>query len=110
MNRKDKRQGKSALPTPTSARPTLSSSTETPDSSSSANEQESLPVEQQLYKQVYRRLTVLGTVCYVSTVLTIFLMLNDKVPTPYMDESFHVDQVQAYCAGNFSYVSCIASP
>ena len=35
----------------------------------------------------------------------LFMYVHDELPAPYMDEQFHVDQLHAYCAGNFSYVS-----
>lgn len=66
--------------------------------------QEKSSVDSKVYGQVYRRLTVLSCICYASTVFTIFMLFNDKVPDPYMDEPFHVNQAQAYCAGNFTYV------
>ncbi|PVV02849.1 hypothetical protein BB560_002688 [Smittium megazygosporum] len=35
--------------------------------------------------------------------LIVLLKTNKQVPLPYMDEIFHVSQVQAYCKGNFSH-------
>lgn len=37
--------------------------------------------------------------------LTIFFFIHEELPRPYMDEEFHVDQLHAYCAGRFTYVS-----
>ena len=48
---------------------------------------------------------IISVVCYVSVLLTIFMLFNEEVLTPYMDEIFHVDQVRCYCDHNFTYVS-----
>lgn len=47
--------------------------------------------------------TIIGLVGLVMCFLTLFIFLQDLLPKPYMDEQFHVDQLHAYCAGNFSY-------
>lgn len=49
--------------------------------------------------------TIIGLVGLFMCMLTLFMYVHDELPTPYMDEQFHVDQLHAYCAGNFSYVS-----
>lgn len=49
--------------------------------------------------------TVIGLVGMCMCMLTLFMLIYEEQPTPYMDEQFHVDQLHAYCVGNFSYVS-----
>ena len=49
--------------------------------------------------------TIVGLAGMLMCMLTLFMYVHDELPAPYMDEQFHVDQLHAYCAGNFSYVS-----
>lgn len=60
------------------------------------------PVEKE--DEIYRRIVIVTSVGYVCAILTIFMVINDKVPSPYMDEVFHVGQARAYCVGNFTQV------
>lgn len=55
--------------------------------------------------ELYRRIVIVTSIGYVCTMLTVFFVVNDEVPQPYMDEIFHVEQARAYCVGNFSQVS-----
>jgi len=46
----------------------------------------------------------LVTFCLYSCLLALTgTLVNQTVPSPYMDEIFHVPQAQAYCAGNFTH-------
>jgi cytosine/uracil/thiamine/allantoin permease len=51
------------------------------------------------------KVTIVAAVAYVCGLLGVFILVNEEVPDPYMDEIFHVDQARSYCVGNFSYVS-----
>ena len=51
---------------------------------------------------------MIGKYLLVISVYTVTLgivgdLVNKTVPEPYMDEIFHIPQVQQYCAGNFSH-------
>lgn len=55
--------------------------------------------------QVFNKISAITGFSYVSCILTIYMLFYDEVPQPYMDEIFHVDQVQSYCVHNFTHVS-----
>ena len=56
--------------------------------------------------KVFSKITIIACICYVSVILTIFMLTNEEVTKPYMDEIFHIDQIRSYCGHNFTYV-CI---
>ena len=47
---------------------------------------------------------LVAVVCFLLTASVFFLATNDAQRDVYMDEVFHVPQVQRYCAGNFTAV------
>ncbi|KAI1293800.1 Dol-P-Glc:Glc(2)Man(9)GlcNAc(2)-PP-Dol alpha-1,2-glucosyltransferase [Halotydeus destructor] len=53
-------------------------------------------------EEAYKKIVIVTAIGYVCSLLTIFLMVNDEVPQPYMDEIFHIEQARAYCVGNFT--------
>lgn len=55
--------------------------------------------------QMWTNRTIICLVAIIMCMLTLFMYIHEEIPKPYMDEQFHVDQLHAYCAGNFSYVS-----
>ena len=57
--------------------------------------------------ETYRRIVIVTSIGYACTLLTIFFLINDEVPKPYMDEIFHIEQARAYCVGNFTQVSVV---
>lgn len=59
------------------------------------------PVQQDVKRRMIV-MTVLAFLAYASVLLVVFLVVNREVPDPYMDEVFHVDQAQRYCAGNMT--------
>ena len=50
------------------------------------------------------KVLIVTCICYVCVLLTLFVLINEEVPQPYMDEAFHVDQARKYCVGNFTQV------
>ena len=42
---------------------------------------------------------------YLITLAVIFSIIKQHVPSPYMDEIFHIPQTRKYCGGNFTEVS-----
>lgn len=55
--------------------------------------------------KVFSKITIIAGICYISVILTIFMLTNEEVTKPYMDEVFHIDQIRSYCDHNFTYVS-----
>ncbi|XP_074605296.1 alpha-1,2-glucosyltransferase Alg10 [Brevipalpus obovatus] len=53
--------------------------------------------------KVFNKIAIITSFSYVSSLLTIYMLINDEVPQPYMDEIFHVQQVQSYCVHNFTH-------
>ena len=41
---------------------------------------------------------------FISVSLCVILKMEHNIIKPYMDEIFHIPQVQQYCQGNFSHV------
>ena len=42
---------------------------------------------------------------YGAVTLILATQIHSRIPSPYMDEIFHVPQAQKYCLGNFKEVS-----
>ncbi|XP_015791193.1 putative Dol-P-Glc:Glc(2)Man(9)GlcNAc(2)-PP-Dol alpha-1,2-glucosyltransferase [Tetranychus urticae] len=40
---------------------------------------------------------------YLTSLLSIYMLVNEEVQEPYMDEIFHIQQVRSYCVHNFTY-------
>lgn len=59
--------------------------------------------------KVFNKISAITGFSYVSCILTIYMLIYDEVPQPYMDEIFHVKQVQSYCVHNFTQVSHFVS-
>jgi len=51
------------------------------------------------------KVTIVTAISYVCGLLAVFVLVNEEMPEPYMDEVFHVQQARSYCVGNFSHVS-----
>lgn len=63
----------------------------------------SLDSNQQNFNKNFR--SMIGLFALFNCILTLYLFIHLELTKPYMDEQFHIDQLHAYCAGNFSYVS-----
>ena len=59
------------------------------------------------YNQKWTNRQIMILIGLTMCMFTIFCFIHEQLPSPYMDEIFHLDQLHAYCAGNFSYVSIV---
>ena len=70
---------------------------------------QALKMQQQVLLERQLKLSKISWICfitfYIAGLVLGFLLVNEEVPDPYMDEVFHVDQARSYCVGNFTRVS-----
>ncbi|XP_053212427.1 dol-P-Glc:Glc(2)Man(9)GlcNAc(2)-PP-Dol alpha-1,2-glucosyltransferase-like [Panonychus citri] len=53
--------------------------------------------------QLFNKIAAIIIFTYSTSLLSVYMLVNEEVQQPYMDEIFHIQQVRSYCVHNFTH-------